>query len=586
MASLSVSGGSFDEDEFRSKIPTHLSETERAYYEKLIPVLKSRKPSDKPRIVIITDIEQDYDDLMAIIFLSEMHRLGVVELAGFIANHQQTLRRARFLRTIVYLLGLGHLEVALGTGGVEKTEGPQYARLAESAYYELKNETFDKMIWNTKPHHPGHKPDRSPEQILRDLETQDDPPDASPFRSGRELIDDLAKQVDTEGKEPLTVLLISSMQDIGEYFDAHQNEDAFFKKHFKKFVSQGGYYHRTTPDGTCTLEPNMGMNNNFVHKTAAKTYTDCLSKYNLPSDAWSREAAKAARLEGKTLGNLEDHGPIGTHLSWLYRRQEFKFYWDPYHAPYMPHLDPGWYATTRLCLDPRSEEYAKFTQTIPEFQDVVPYSKVIAYDGCAAMGAVGDDVVLAMGVLRPADAVPAYNKAAHRHRIFGRGLDDQGKPDPSDLGGIDGPKLADTFQVFFYGALHATKDFAGKLIDPKAVRHKPVDHAALTPLKVFDEQTLYIREVKAMKAELKAMAGRVKEVGDEAERKRLQSELQALEARIKEYEKAEFTAVVDGAERTFPKVPDPKEYPYPLLYERAERAVRDHGKQLAGSAGG
>jgi hypothetical protein len=582
MASLSVSGGPFNEHEFRSKIPKDISPEDRCYYEKLIPVLKSRKPSDKPRIVIITDIEQDYDDLMAIIFLSEMHRLGVVELAGFIANHQQALRRARFLRTIVYLLGLGHLEVALGTAGVEKTDGPQYARLTASAYYELKNETFDQMIWNTKPHRPGQKPDRSPEQILHDLKTQVDPPDASPFRSGRELMDDLAMQVDTEGKEPLTVLLISSMQDIAEYFDAHKNEDAFFKQHFKKFVSQGGYYHVTAPDGTCTLEPNMDMNNNFVHKTAAKVYTDSLVKYNLPSDAWSREAAKAARLEGKTLGMLVDHGPIGTHLSWLYRRQEFKFYWDPYHAPYMPHLDPGWYATTRLCLDPLSKEYAKFTKTVPEFQDVVPYSKVIAYDGCAAMGAVGDDVMLALGVLLPADAVPAYNKAPHRHRIFGRGLDARGKPDPSDLGGIDGARLADAFQVFFYGALRATKDYAGRLIDPKAVRHRPVDRETLTPLHVFDMQTWYIREVKAMKAELKEKAAEAKVAREGPEKKRLEEEVQALEARIKECESAELKAVVNGVEKTFPRVPDPKQYPYPLLYERAVK----HHEPPAWNAGG
>ncbi|KAK1827479.1 hypothetical protein QBC39DRAFT_266931 [Podospora conica] len=534
----------FDEDEFRNKIPKDTTPADREYYEKLIPVLRARKPSDRPRILIITDIEQDYDDLMAIIFLSEMHRLGVVELAGFIANHQQTLRRARFLRTIVYLLNLGHLEVAMGTTGVDRNmDETQYARLTGSAYYELKNETFDKMPWNDKPHVPGRKPNR-------------------------------------QGKEPLTVLLISSMQDIGEYFKSHEGEVDFFQKHFKKFVSQGGYTHVNHPDGTCTLDPVMNMNNNLVHKPAAKIYTDCLVKYNLPSDAWSREAAKAARLEGKTLGNLSDHGPIGTHLSWLYRRQEFKFYWDPYHAPFMPHLNQGWYATTRLCLDPKSPEYARFTNPpIPRYQDVEPYSKVIAYDGCAAMGAVGDDVMEAMGIMR-ADAVPAYNQ--HRHRIFGRGRDDEGNEDPTDIGGIDGRALADTFQVFFYGALRATKDFAAQLIDPRKVEHKKEDSNTMIPLKVFKQQIPHILKLSEMKARLKDMKQQLKEMkeaGDIGEAVAA-AETKRLEEEIAAYEKAEFTCPVEGVERTFPNVPPPKLYPYSLLFEEAV------GKTTEGSGGG
>ena len=99
MSSVAVPGATpvpsgFDAQALRDKIPYLRGTTGYRYYELLINALAARKPSDRPRLLVVTDIEQDYDDLMAIIFLSEMHRLGAVELAGFIANHGQTLERA------------------------------------------------------------------------------------------------------------------------------------------------------------------------------------------------------------------------------------------------------------------------------------------------------------------------------------------------------------------------------------------------------------------------------------------------------------------------------------------------------------
>ncbi|KAK4184216.1 hypothetical protein QBC35DRAFT_455508 [Podospora australis] len=119
MHDSSPSSLTFDEQAVLSKIPYSKKDEEYSYYESLIPELKRRQPSDTPRILVITDVQKDYDDLIAIMFLSEMRRLGVVEIAGFITNHEPALRRAKFLRTIVHLLGMGHIEVAEGTSGVE-----------------------------------------------------------------------------------------------------------------------------------------------------------------------------------------------------------------------------------------------------------------------------------------------------------------------------------------------------------------------------------------------------------------------------------------------------------------------------------
>ena len=174
-------------------IPFRPDEEFHKYYVKLAKLVAGRKPEDKPRIVVFTDIEQDYDDLLAVIFLAEMHRMGAVELAGFVANHRPANERAKFLRTVLRLLNLPDVEVAVGTPGV-KDDDP--LKDAPNFYYELKNTTFENASWNKK---------KNP-KIAKQLIDQ-------PLPSGQELMRTL---VDPK-RPPLTVLLISTLQDIGEF---------------------------------------------------------------------------------------------------------------------------------------------------------------------------------------------------------------------------------------------------------------------------------------------------------------------------------------------------------------------------------
>jgi len=78
--------------------------------------------------------------------------MGAAELAGFIANHGRTLERAKFLRTTVHLLNLGHLEVAQGTLGVEDQSKKIWI---DDSYYELKNTIFTQQEWNKRPFNSG-----------------------------------------------------------------------------------------------------------------------------------------------------------------------------------------------------------------------------------------------------------------------------------------------------------------------------------------------------------------------------------------------------------------------------------------------
>ncbi|KAK4197145.1 hypothetical protein QBC40DRAFT_309310 [Triangularia verruculosa] len=404
-----------------SRIPFTEGTEEYRYYEVLQNVVRSRFPDMKPRILVITDIEQDYDDLLAIIFLSEMHRMGAIELAGCVANHHPAEKRAKFLRTTLDCLNLQDVPVAIGTKGAS-----DIVSHAPDLYYGLKNRRFTEKAETMAP------------------------------IKGQDLIDFLADQSGkstTSGGLPiqkLTVLLISSLQDISEAFARWKGVagGSFPTDKFETFISQGGYKFA---EGV--LWPEMGMMNNKFHRHAAKNYTRTLQSCDLKSDAWSREAAKKARLEGSFFQKLFQLGPISAHLEWQWLRQEFKFYYDPLNDPYMPQLDLGWYLSTRLNLSKDSDLYQQFVESIPPFKDIIPLIKVIAYDCCAAVGAVGDDFMTSMGILEP-DKIPDYNKGIHR--VFGQG--------DKDMGGINTDQLAKVMEVFILGGLLATKDHAEQLL--------------------------------------------------------------------------------------------------------------------------
>ncbi|KAK3345789.1 hypothetical protein B0T25DRAFT_611652 [Lasiosphaeria hispida] len=339
-------------------------------------------------------------------------------------------------------------------------------------------------------------------------------------------MESLARRVD-QGEQPLTVLLISSLQDISEFFNTHS--PSFIKKSFKKFVSQGRYTVTVTqpPESSVKLDPVMGMADDNFHPTAARNYTDTLGDLNLPSDAWSREAAKAARLDGS----------------------EFKFYWDPLHDPYMEQLNLEWYLKTRLVLEPDSGEFSRFMNTPPDFKTIVPMTKVIAYDGCAAMGTVGDDIMRALGIMD--EVLPAYNTAAHQHRVFGVSKD--------DLGGVDGLSLGAAFKVFFLGSLLATHKYAESIIPARAVRYEvstyPVD------LDLFYAQLPYLAPWKALKAKAEALGA----AGDVWGQRKAEGEADKLKA--------------EKLNARFPKVPEV--VPYELLYQEAMGGSGDDDEQVS-----
>jgi hypothetical protein len=93
-------------------IPDGLTHDEGKVYEKLMKIVQTRqknatKAQKTPQIFTITDLAKDYDDLIAMLCLKELNRLGVVTLEGFVANLMPVDKRTLCGRGV--LDSLGHM---------------------------------------------------------------------------------------------------------------------------------------------------------------------------------------------------------------------------------------------------------------------------------------------------------------------------------------------------------------------------------------------------------------------------------------------------------------------------------------------
>jgi hypothetical protein len=309
-------------------------------------------------------------------------------------------------------------------------------------------------------------------------------------------------------------------------------------------------------DGKVTLAPCTDMMNNQFHPTQSANYTRCLAQYKLPSDAWSREAAKASRIDGRHLEQLFELGPIGAHLRWLWMRQEFKYYWDPLHWPFAPRLNIDWYLNTRLGLESGSSMFEQMKRSKMIFKDVAPMIKVITYDCCAAVGALGDDFMRRLGIM--ATELPDYNSGVlHPHRVFGK--------DAKDLGGINGARLAAVMRTFLHGSLMVTAQDARRLIDPASIRH--VHQQSPYQLRVFLENMLpLMKRIADLRADMARFKKELEAPKNPEHARQLKVQLENAHQEI--LAKEEALRNVPGVDRTKP-LPTRADIPYEQLYEQA-----------------
>lgn len=264
-------------------IPAGLCDAEVAVYDTLLEALKNRavKGLKPPHLVVITDLAKDYDDLMAMVLLAELHRLGLVELEAFVANLEPARRRANFGRGALDLLGLQSIPIASGTKGTEKP-------------YNLNDYEFEDCAFMG-------------------------PQNRENFEAGESLLKRVCQRAVDENRK-ITLILLSSLMDISQFAHKHRQllEDAV-----DRISIQGGVYR----DKKGHLKADNLAANNHFSLDHAMHFTKFIQDTNIRTTVYTKVAAFATKIYADFFAELADTGhPLGIHLRKTQLAQDVNFY--------------------------------------------------------------------------------------------------------------------------------------------------------------------------------------------------------------------------------------------------------------------
>ncbi|KAK0111217.1 hypothetical protein ONS95_001591 [Cadophora gregata] len=381
------------------RIPKGLTQEEGSFYEGLITIVKDREQQfkrdgidRKPYIVTITDLAKDYDDLMAMMCLKEFDRMGVIQIEGFVANLKPAEERALFGRGALDSLGRSDLPIGIGSIG--------------DAQRQLNNYL--------------HEFDNTEDFIA---------PKSTKLPQGQELL----KKIFTESlakDKKLTVLTISSLMDIAQFSREHTK---LLKNGTANVVLQGGY--RMIND---KLVPDPAAANNRFDLEGAATFHKFMQDYDIPSTAWTKVAANATPIYSSLFEFLDETGhPLGRYLRGVQTSQELNFYARCCSDhPFAPHMTQDWAVKTKSTWFAAGHEP---DEEYPLGEAMLPYfTKVIAYDALAVVGASGEDVLEKFGIVKPlkkrTDAEHPLHHIIGIPKTDGAG-DEAGLPEEENLDG-------------------------------------------------------------------------------------------------------------------------------------------------------
>lgn len=351
--------------------PTGLSTSRTAVYETLTQVKAARilNGIPPPNLLVISDLDKDYDDLAAMTVLKELHRLDIVRLRGYVANLTPAGDRARIARGALDSMGLSHIPVGVGTDGVPNFEGHNLHD------YELK------ALFVAK----------EPVELF-----------------GLHLLTEQCEKAKAKG-EKITLVLLSSHKDASAFTHAQPELFASTVDHVKM---QGGVI--ITEHGELT--PDMAASNMRYDPDASKQFLSFIhNQTNTRTTTYTKIATFATPVSAELFEEMEATGQaVGKHLRNVHTEQDLTFYdcaCDP-EKRFAPHITQEWFLKNKTSW---FEQMGK-EPTPPSPQDrpgIIPYlTKAVVYDALAALGAAGDDVMEALGVLEKVET--------GRHVIVGR----------------------------------------------------------------------------------------------------------------------------------------------------------------------
>ncbi|CAG8979620.1 hypothetical protein HYALB_00011983 [Hymenoscyphus albidus] len=403
---------------FAEETPPGLTEEERGVYQTLYQVREDRKnlrsPKHVPRVVVITDIAKDYDDLVAMILLKELHRLGLIKLLGFVVNLQPTQTRSKYARGALDTLGLLDMPVAWGEKATDANDVAPYEFESEFGSDHCTFLPLDEQ-----------KTSKDPDVIESGIKFMEKIVSDSTFNDITFLLisslSDMATLVqrtqaryrmrqsdsDSDGEnesELLTELMEnpSTRLNLQTLDKMKGRKQGTLAKYIRRVVLQGGFTSTFDPDTQEYNVENDQSANNKTDSASAQFVHKFLAVNDVPAIVYNKWAASACGFPQKLFADLRDTGHILDHH--LYERQEvqdLKYYED---ARLPETRFQG--KTQEDFLKTKTNWYELHPEgdvtPIPVEKEVLQYVKIILYDVLAALDTAGKDVRDALEVLEPA----------------------------------------------------------------------------------------------------------------------------------------------------------------------------------------
>jgi hypothetical protein len=371
--------------------------------------------SDRPNILLFTDIGKDYDDMMALLMLGCAHNDNEINLAGVITTYEPAGKRAQFARGLLDAMGISDVPVARGTAATDK---PKPAHEFE----------FGAGFISTQPEDSFENYDAFGKRVLQEAGARNVKIRVMSIAPMR----DLWTIIESDPKLFLDVVSEVHIQGAYFYYNANRKEDVQQKETQalteeankadegagpptkKVRTDEKVHGDKGAEESAATRERLLSANmsplspispeqeldkdewslvpakaaNNMADIDAARKVYDFVYKKNVNCTVYTKEAA-AMSLFTKTTFDIDlskVQGRMHTVVEYLQdvHSKQNKAYYTATRKPETRFLD---YMTREWFIQYRCIEVPKdIAEKDAEWEEMEDYVGVIAYDGVAALG--------------------------------------------------------------------------------------------------------------------------------------------------------------------------------------------------------
>jgi hypothetical protein len=315
-----------------------------------------------PNVIVVTDIGNDYDDMMALLILGYYHQQKKIRLKGVIVTLKPALRRAQMAYGLLNSCMKINVEVAVGTEDLVK----------------------------------AREHDKWTDEALRAdfVSTQ-----KTDFRTHLQLSKSVFESVEKE-KQKIRFLSLAGLRTSWEIVE--QDKDLFARIVSEVHCQGGCQWDPTASEAKGkVIKAREDARNNVDDMAAADKFYKFVQEKKIPCTAYEKEAAYTSGFK-KTIFDpeaaSESMKPVAEYIYKIHDKQKEVYYkaaCGPEEDRFLKNMDREWFL--KSCCKDLPDEIAKNKEAGAEM--VIPYTIVTPYDPIAALGCIQDvaEVKLPLG---------------------------------------------------------------------------------------------------------------------------------------------------------------------------------------------